>query len=397
MVLLSLLGLIVTGPLAASSSATTAGPAASHAAAPRIGHVWTIMLENEEIEETLVLGGLNAPYLTRTLPTKGKLLLRYYGTGHSSLDNYIAMVSGQGPNESTQNDCDSPTTLGGPHGKWRFGAYGQAIDESGTNPADIGCVYPKQVKALPNQLDAAHVSWKGYMENMDAQPGKPSHCSNPYVTGPQKPQRKIAEPDYKDKHNPFGYFHSIIDRKAYCDSHVVPMGHFTHGHVVGPLANDLRSIKTTPQYSYITPGLCHDGHDACPSNDGSQFKGIDQFLKVVVPQIMASPAYKKNGLIIITFDEGATDLKCCGELKAPNLPKDVDNGTTGPGPADGGGVVGMLLLSPFITPGTTDSKNTFNHYSYLKSMEQLFGIKTYLGYAAQPGLVTFQQAGDIPG
>jgi hypothetical protein len=54
------------------------------------------------------------------------------------------------------------------------------------------------------------------------------------------------------------------------------------------------------------------------------------------------------------------------------------------------------LLSPFVKGGTTDSEHQFNHYSYLKSMEQLFGIKRYLGYAAQPGLVTFQQAGDIP-
>ncbi|HEX3899625.1 MAG TPA: alkaline phosphatase family protein [Mycobacteriales bacterium] len=397
---LALLAAAVPSVAAAKSpapSAATGPSAAQHTAAQHIGHVWTIMLENEEIEETFVLGGLNAPYLTKTLPTKGKLLVRYYGTGHSSLDNYIAMVSGQGPNESTQHDCDSPTTLGGPHAKWRFGAYGQAIDESGMNPADIGCVYPKHVRSLPNQLDAAHVSWKGYMENMDAQPDKPAYCANPYATGPDVPQRKITEPDYKDKHNPFGYFHSIIDRKAYCNAHVVPMGHFSHGKMVGPIARDLRSIKTTPQYSYITPGLCHDGHDACPGNDGSQFKGIDQFLKVVVPQILASPAYQENGLIIITFDEGVTDLKCCNEQKAPNLPKDVDNGTSGPGAGDGGGVVGMLLLSPFIKAGTTDSSNAFNHYSYLKSMEQLFGIKNYLGYAAQPGLVTFQQAGDIPG
>jgi phosphatidylinositol-3-phosphatase len=356
------------------------------------------MLENEEFEQTFITGRLQAPYLTDTLTAKGKLLVQYYATGHSSLDNYIAMISGQGPNESTQNDCDSATTLGGPDGKWHLGAGGQAIDDSGTPAANIGCVYPKQVKSLANQFDAAHVSWKAYMENMDAQPGKPSHCANPYAVGSQTPQRKITEPDYKDKHNPWGYFHWITDRKAYCDQHIVPMGYFTHHHVVGPLAHDLRSIKTTPQYSYITPGLCHDGHDACPSNDGSEFKGIDQFLKVVIPQIMASPAYQKNGLIMITFDEGTTDLDCCGEVKAPNLPANQDNGYPIPGPVgDGGGMVGMLMLSPFLQPGSIDVIHQFNHYSYLKSMEQLFGIKTSLGYAAQPGIETFQQAGDIPG
>jgi hypothetical protein len=393
---LALLGAML--PAARASNSPTPKVATGHVADQHIGHVWTIMLENEELEQTFITGLLQAPYLTQTLTAKGKLLIQYYGTGHSSLDNYIAMVSGQGPNESTQNDCDDATTLGGSAGKWHFGAFGQAIDDSGTPASQIGCVYPWQVPTLAGQLDKAHVSWKAYLENMDAQPGKPSHCSNPYATGPEVPQRKITEPDYKDKHNPFGYFHSIIDRRDYCDAHDVPMGHFSHGKVVGPLARDLRSIKTTPQYSYITPGQCHDGHDACPSNDGSQFMGIDQFLRVVVPQIMASPAYQKDGLIMITFDEGTTDLSCCGEQKAPNLPINNDNGYPIPGPiGDGGGDIGMLMLSPFLQPGSIDALHQFNHYSYLKSMESLFGIERNLGYAAQPGLMTFQQAGDIPG
>ncbi|HVY09745.1 MAG TPA: alkaline phosphatase family protein [Mycobacteriales bacterium] len=381
-------------PLAAVSGAT-ARTAVPHHVARTVGHVWTIVLENEEFEQTFVTGRFQAPYLTQTLTAQGRLLVQYYGTGHSSLDNYIAMTSGQGPNPSTQDDCDDPTTLGGAKHKWHFGAYGQAIDDSGVK--DIGCTYPAKVKSLANQLTAAHVSWKGYLENMDAQPGKPSRCSSPLTTGSETPKRTIARPDYKDKHNPFGYFHSVVDHRAYCKRHLVPMGHFSHHKVLGPLARDLRSVATTPRYSYVIPGLCHDGHDSCPSNNGSQFRGIDQFLTVVVPQIMASPAFKKDGLIVITFDEGTTNLKCCGELKAPNLSLTQNNGFPIPGPiGDGGGMIGALLLSPFVTPGSVDVTHRFNHYSYLRSMEDLFGIKTHLGYAAQPGLTTFQQAGVIP-
>jgi hypothetical protein len=398
--LLSLSGLIApflfSGPAVETASA---------AKAHKIGHVWTILFENEEFEQTFVLGRTAAPYLTRTLVSKGELIVQYFGTGHSSLDNYLAMISGQGPNLSTKDDCDDPTTLGGPHHKWHFDKDDQAIDDSGVGASHIGCTYPAKVKTLADQLSAAHVSWKGYMENMDAQPGKPSHCASPLTTGPETPKRKIDRPDYKDKHNPFGYFHSIVDRRAYCNRHVVPMGHFSHHKVVGPLARDLRSVATTPRFSYITPGQCHDGHDACPSNNGNQFKGIDQFLTVVVPQIMASPAYKKDGLIIITFDEGSTNLVCCGEKKGPSLPSTQNNGFPLPGPvADGGGLVGALLLSPYVVAGERDVTNQFNHYSYLRSMEDLFGIRHggtdghgHLGYAAQPGLLTFQQAGDIPG
>ncbi|HVT22065.1 MAG TPA: alkaline phosphatase family protein [Mycobacteriales bacterium] len=395
--LLSLLGLL--SPLAPAVEAVSG--------TPHIGHVWTILFENEEFEQTFLLGRTAAPYLTQTLTDQGELLVQYYGTGHSSLDNYLAMTSGQGPNPSTKDDCDDPTTLGGAHHKWHFGAYGQAIDDSGAGSSkagEIGCTYPAKVKNLADQLDAAHVSWKGYMENMDAQPGKPAHCASPLNTGPDIPKRQIERPDYKDKHNPFGYFHSIVDRRADCNRHVVPMGYFSHHKVVGPLARDLRSVATTPRYSYITPGLCHDGHDACPSNNGNQLKGIDQFLSVVVPQIMRSPAYRKDGLIVVTFDEGTTNLKCCGEVKAPNLSATQNNGYPIPGPVgDGGGMTGALLLSPYVDAGSIDLTHAFNHYSYLRSMEDLFGIRHggadghgHLGYAALPGLQTFQQAGVIP-
>src|SRR3954470_19542233 len=87
-----------------------AAPAA--AAPPPIRHVFTIVLENSDFAQTFGLGQLQAPYLTRTLPGQGVLAPNYFGTGHSSLDNYIAMTSGQGPNPATQGDCDDPSMMG---------------------------------------------------------------------------------------------------------------------------------------------------------------------------------------------------------------------------------------------------------------------------------------------
>ena len=60
-------------------------------------HVFIIVLENEGFKTTF---GRNspAPYLSRELASKGLLLRQYYGIGHFSLDNYIAMISGQSPN-----------------------------------------------------------------------------------------------------------------------------------------------------------------------------------------------------------------------------------------------------------------------------------------------------------
>src|SRR6201994_1184497 len=69
-----------------------------------IKHVWLIILENKSYDATFT--GLNQnSYLWKTLPEQGVLLKNYYGTGHSSMDNYTSMVSGQGPAPADQNDC----------------------------------------------------------------------------------------------------------------------------------------------------------------------------------------------------------------------------------------------------------------------------------------------------
>src|SRR3954452_25207641 len=74
------------------------------AAPPPIRHVFIIVLENKGFDTTF--GPLSpATYLSQTLTAQGQLLRQYYGIGHASLPNYIAMVSGQGPNLETQADC----------------------------------------------------------------------------------------------------------------------------------------------------------------------------------------------------------------------------------------------------------------------------------------------------
>src|SRR3954470_15827583 len=77
---------------------------ATAAAAPPIRHVFVITLENKGFDETF--GPTSpAPYLSQELPAQGQLLTQYHGIGHASLDNYIAMASGQAPNVITQADC----------------------------------------------------------------------------------------------------------------------------------------------------------------------------------------------------------------------------------------------------------------------------------------------------
>jgi hypothetical protein len=47
----------------------------------------------------------------------------------------------------------------------------------------------------------------------------------------------------------------------------------------------------------------------------------------------------------------------------------------------GGDRIGALLLSPFVKPGGS-SDTPYNHYSLLRSLEDIFGLDEHLGYAA---------------
>jgi hypothetical protein len=341
--------------------------AAPHAAAttPQPGHVWTIVLENKDYANTFAKDS-KAPYLATELPKQGALLSEYHGTGHLSLDNYISMLSGQAPNAITQSDCQIYQEFVG-----AVGGDGQAVGQ--------GCVYPKEAKTLADQLSEHGLRWRGYMEDMGADPGRENAtCAHPAIGTRDGTQSATEKDQYATRHNPFMYFHSIIDDQVNCDKNVVNLS---------ALTGDLRKLADTPAYSFITPDLCSDGHDetcADPNQKGG-YEGIDEFLTEWVPKIVASPAYKKDGLLIITFDEAEDDNSaCCDEPPGPNTPSP---GIQGPG----GGKIGAVLLSPLIKPGITN-KTPINHYGYLRSIEDIFGVG-HLGYAGQEGLATFGSMG----
>jgi phosphatidylinositol-3-phosphatase len=381
-------GLLALGLCAACVTANTDATAAAHASAedPRAGpagipavtaalpglppvrHVFILVLENQSFAATF---GKNspAPYLANNLTSKGALLTNYYGIGHWSLDNYLALISGQAPNPETQADC--PTVSQFRASQPNLDANGQAL---GT-----GCLYPPVVKTVVDQLEAAKLTWRGYMEDMGNNPARESATCGHVPPGAEERTSRAAVSDkYAAKHDPFVYFHSIIDDQARCDSHVVNLDKLTA---------DLRSTQATPNYSFITPNLCNDGHDArCVDGSLGGFQAVEAFLQKWVPLITNSPAFQQDGLLIVTFDESDSvgeeaATACCGEQGLPaeeQLP-----GITGPG----GGRVGAVLLSPFIEPGTV-STVPYNHYATLRYIEDTFGL-THLGYAGQTGLRVF--------
>src|SRR6476660_2516256 len=91
--------------LAVAALLCAAAMAANAAAAlPPIKHVFVIVLENKDYDQSFGADS-PAPYIAKTLPAQGQLLEQYFGTSHASLGSYISMVSGQAPNPDTQGDC----------------------------------------------------------------------------------------------------------------------------------------------------------------------------------------------------------------------------------------------------------------------------------------------------
>jgi hypothetical protein len=396
---------------------------------PPIEHVFTIVLENQSFDATFGTR-MSSAFLGQTAAGKGALLQQYYGTSHFSLGNYLSLISGQAVTRENQDDCAPSTQYP------ELSATYQDIDVQSIVPPysqvrGDGCIYPRATKTVADQLMEKGLTWHGYMQDMGNDPTREAAtCGQPIggigvVDNTQTAQvppkydaggRRPVSDQYAARHNPFVYFHSLIDSGA-CKEHVGPLGTLRKS----PFIDALRSVATTPNYVFITPNLCDDGHDT-PCKAPNSPVGVhvydpeNAFLSKWVPIITRSPAFQKDGLLIITFDEssmtgvtptgvtvGYDGSGCCNEPSGPNtvmpgIPpisapqyrtgayKDeiITDGANG---ISGGGRTGTVLLSPFIKPGVVTSR-PYNHYSTLRTIEDIFGL-SHLGYAGYPDTPIF--------
>jgi hypothetical protein len=179
--------------------------------------------------------------------------------------------------------------------------WGIADNDYHTLPtADIG-----------TQLTAAGINWRAYMEGMTTDAG----ClRSPYP--------------YALKHNPFAYYGGA------CPANVMPIE-----------ALDADLAGNTPSFVWITPGLCHDGHDCALDVAGAWLDGL-------VARIISSDAWRSGGTLFIVWDEG-------------------DGGDTN--------LVPLIVLAKGASAMRVDTE--FDHYSLLATIEDIFGLKR-LGAAA---------------
>jgi hypothetical protein len=252
----------------------------------KASHVLVIMMENEE--DTSIVGNAEAPYANSLIHRYG-LATQSFAITHPSLPNYLALTSGS--TQGATSDCT----------------------ECSANAVNI-----------VDQLEAAHISWKAYMEDL------PEPCFKGAESG-----------GYAKKHDPFIYYDDIASSARRCEK------------IVGfaQLAADLRK-GALPTYAWISPNLCDDGHNCGVS-------GGDKFLARTVPALLRELG--PQGFLVLTWDEGATNDGCCG------------------GAAQGGHIA-TIVAGPDVRRGAREGE-PIDHYGVLGTIEQALGLPPLAGAA----------------
>ncbi|MGB9111898.1 MAG: alkaline phosphatase family protein [Acidimicrobiales bacterium] len=237
---LGVAGLVLTacgGSTAAPPSTSTSLPQAS---VPQTPHIMVLMMENQSYSD--IVGNPAAPYET-TLSKEYETATDYYGIGHYSLDNYLALLTGRFYPWST-GDCTPGS----------------------------GC--QSSNSTLVNQLNGAHIPWSAYMGSM------PSDCdTNNYQSGHKS---------YAVRHDPFVYFPHLV--RADCGR-------------IRPASEMVSALNRSspPDFVWLSPGVCQDGggDEACAT-----IANGDSYLSKEIPAIQATRWYAGGGIIVLSYDEG---------------------------------------------------------------------------------------------
>lgn len=322
----------VAATTTATTPTTTSGSPTGLLGLPPIKHVFLIVLSGQGYTQAFGVS-TGHPYLAKTLRAQGELVQNYYSVAPSSLANGIALMSGQGPTAQTAANCPVFTDIT----PGTISKYSQVLG--------AGCAYPAKTVTLPNELTKTGRRWRAYIQGIQNGPkGQPATCRRPPLGVADPNQAARPHDPYVTWRNPFVYFDSLRSRSQCAKNDVA----------LGRLATDLKKVSTTPALSYIAPDPCHDGSDTpCTTGAPAGLAQSDRFLKTVVPEIEKSPAYKQDGLIVVTFDQTSQTgpapdtTSCCNQPAFPNL-------------AGGGAGTGTGVTSPTgtTTTGTTTTGTT---------------------------------------
>ncbi|TMD93213.1 MAG: hypothetical protein E6I76_15265 [Chloroflexi bacterium] len=223
------------------------------------------------------------------------------------------------------------------------GTGGGSREAGNCQPADC----PQTQPNLFEQVQAAGGTWGEYARSMT------SKCD------------PVKDSNYEPEHAVPVYY---TDLRSTCQSRDVPLGDPGGGALRAELDRG-----RLPTFTFITP----DG-------DTESGAGGDRWLGDWITLIAASPAYRSGDTaIFVTWDEGGGSDKSGGESCADSAHADVH--------AYPSCWVATLVISPSTRPGMK-SGAYFNHYSLLRTTEDMLGLNVRLGHAADERTVSMRSA-----
>jgi hypothetical protein len=305
--------------------------AVATAQAQTVSTVFVIAMENHNFTQPAgnkkpaqILGNQAAPFINSLItpdnPNAAQVsyATAYYnaGTGvHPSEPNYVWAEAGSD-----------------------FGVHTDA-DPAPAN----GNTFYDQSNHLSGQLTAAGIPWKNYQEDVEFSTSPTNSASGTAAT--TNPFNGTSQISYAVKHNPMAFF---------ADSAIQNV--FSLEQLFADLTNN-----AVGRYNWITPDEFNDAHSSLKggfkymgthfSSDQAAVAQGDNFLSIIVPEIMASPAYQNNGVIVIWWDE-------------------TENGDT----ADY--TLPYIVISPLAKGNAYASSMPLSHSSDIKTWEEVFGLGT---------------------
>lgn len=268
--------------------------------------VFVIVLENHNWLGTGgIAGSPNAPYINKTLLPMAAIANNYFNPSgnHPSLPNYLWIEAGQ-----------------------NFGIHNDALPSQNHQATHAH---------LSELLQNAGITWRAYEESINGTDCPLSPEGSKDTSGTQL---------YQPKHFPQVYFDDMTQnnnsKSTYCIQHARPLTQ---------LSTDI-SKNTLARYNFITPNMCHNGHDTC---GGNEIAHIDTWLMSTLPLILNSAQYKAGHVhIFIVGDEAA----------------------------NGDGPIPFIALGNGVKKGYTNEIR-YTHSSLLRTLEEIFNVRPFLGDA----------------
>jgi len=359
------------------------------ASAADIKTVFVIAMENHNwTQPAQVAGKIQQIYQNPNAPFINSLV---NGTAFAIVNGEVVHISEQVSYASAYHSVLATPSGNNPHIHPSEPNYLWA--EAGTNFGVLNDNDPFKVPGGTNQNTGLHLSnlltangktWKSYQEDIDLTPSASgltnvplpqaqwtvplSGISGSFASGVNA-FNGSAQYNYAAKHNPMVFFTDTNGGNNPTASNPLSRNYAPLQELFSDLAND-----TVADYNWITPNQYNDMHTALNggylglTGDAANIKQGDDFLKQIVPAIMASNAYKNHGVIILWWDEAESD------------------GVAGDNADDFNHTIGEIVISQHAHKNVKGipyaSPLNLTHSSDLRTMQEIFRVGPLLGDAA---------------